>query len=75
MTEYRTYIGSKLRELREFKGLSLRQLAELTGFAHQNIYKIEQGRYSVGIDVLTKICEALDAKVEIVAKTKEQNIK
>lgn len=70
MTEYRTYIGTKLRELRESKGLSLRQLAELTGFAHQNIYKIEQGRYSVGIDVLSKICDALDAKVEIVNKTR-----
>jgi len=64
--EERLRIGAKLKELREEKGLSVRQLAELTGVNYSNISKIESGRYSVGIDILSRITDALGAKIEIV---------
>lgn len=50
------------------KSLSVRQLPELSGVTFQNINKIELGKYSVGIDVLTKITDALDCEVTITRK-------
>ena len=63
--EERERIGKRIAELRKAKGLTQAQLAEKTGFSQSNIGRIETGRYSVGIDVLAKIAEALGAKVEI----------
>ena len=51
------------------KGLTQEQLAEKTGFTQSNIWRVETGRYSVGIDILSKLAEALDASVEIIRKT------
>lgn len=62
----RERIGIRIAKLREEKGLSQRDLAELTGINHANIGKIEKGRYSVGLDILSKIAFALDATVDIV---------
>lgn len=64
----RLRIGQSLATIRKEKGLSVRQLAELSGVTYQNINKIELGRYSVGIDVLTKITDALDCEVTITNK-------
>lgn len=63
--EERERIGKRIAELRKAKGLTQAQLAEKTGFSQSNIGRIETGRYSVGLDVLAKIAEALGAKVEI----------
>ena len=62
---HRERIGNRIAELRKGKGLSLRQLAELSGVTSQNITKIEHGRYNVSIDILSKICNALDCEIEI----------
>ena len=68
MTE-RERIGARIAELRKQKGLTQEQLAEKTGFTQSNIWRVETGRYSVGIDILAKLAEALDASVEIIKKT------
>lgn len=65
----REEIGRQIAAIRKKKGLSLRKLAELTGLNHSNIGKIELGKYSVGVDILGKICDALDCDIEI----KERN--
>ena len=62
----REYIGKRIAEIRQAKGLSIRQLAELCGVSAQNITKIEHGRYNVSVDILGKICEALNCRIEIV---------
>lgn len=67
-TEHRIRIGLQLNELREKQGLTYRQLAELTGLSFSNISKIEKGKYSVGLDVLQKIADALDADVTIMKR-------
>jgi transcriptional regulator with XRE-family HTH domain len=64
----RLRIGQAIAAIRKEKGLSVRQLAELSGVTFQNINKIELGKYSVGIDVLTKITDALDCEVTITNK-------
>lgn len=61
----RDYIGKRIAEIRQAKGLSIRQLAEDSGVNFANIYKIENGKYNVSIDILGKICEALGYHVDI----------
>lgn len=63
--KYRKDLGAKLAEIRNKKGMSLRDLSEASGLDHSNIGKIENGRYNVGIDILYKICQALDCRIEI----------
>lgn len=62
----RERIGKRIAELRKAKGLTQAQLAEKTGFPRSNIGRIETGKYSVGLDVLAKIAEALGASVELI---------
>lgn len=66
----REYIGERIAEIRQAKGLSIRQLAEASGVNFANIYKIENGKYNVSIDILGKICDALDYRIDIVEKIK-----
>lgn len=66
----REYIGKRIAEIRQAKGLSIRQLAEASGVNFANIYKIENGKYNVSIDILGKICDALDYRIDIVEKIK-----
>lgn len=61
----REYIGKRIAEIRQAKGLSIRQLAEASGVNFANIYKIENGKYNVSIDILGKICEALGSEIRI----------
>ena len=62
----RGYIGRRLAEIRQAKGLSIRQLAEASGVNFANIYKIENGKYNVSIDILGKICEALGYRIDLI---------
>lgn len=62
----RERIGSKIRLLREKKGMEAKQLAIITNIDAANLSRIEQGRYSVGLDILSKISLALGAKVDLV---------
>lgn len=67
MTE-RERIGCRLAELRNQKGLSQIALAELSGVGHSHIARIEMGRYSVGIDTLAKLADALDMQLDFTGK-------
>lgn len=69
----RERIGLAIAKLRQEKGLSQRTLAELTGLNHTNIWKIEKGKYSVGLDILSKICSVLGKRVDIVDIPVDQN--
>ncbi len=62
----RRRIGKRIREIREEKGIEAKQLSILSGIAPANISRIEQGKHSVGIDVLSKLVNALGYKIEIV---------
>ena len=63
--ENRIRIGGQIAAIRNKKGLSIRELAEACGVSFANIYKIENGKYNVSIDILGKICEALGYHVDI----------
>ena len=62
----RERIGKRIVELRFAKGISQAQLSELTGIAPGNIARIELGKYSTGIDILSKIAKELGYKVDFV---------
>jgi len=64
--EERDRIGKKIRELRESKGFEAKKIAILVNIDEANLRRIEQGRYSVGLDILSKIASALGAKVDLV---------
>lgn len=69
----RERIGKKIRELREAKKMEARDLAILTGIDAANLSRIEQGKYSTGVDILSRICVILDAHIDLIPNnTKEE---
>ena len=62
----RVRIGRKIRELREKKSMEARDLALLTGIDAANLSRIEQGKYSTGVDILSRICAILDAHLDLI---------
>ena len=62
----RVRIGTRIRELRKEKNIEAKMLAQIANIDAANISRIEQGRYSVGLDILSKIALALGAKIELV---------
>ena len=64
--EVRVSIGRRIRELREAKRMEARDLALLTGIDAANLSRIEQGKYSTGVDILSRICVILDAHLDLI---------
>lgn len=64
----REQIGQRIKVLRKINDVSQRDLAEKSGITPANIANIELGRYSVGLDVLYKIVDALHCDIEITEK-------
>lgn len=62
----RVRIGARIRELRKEKKIEAKMLAQMANIDAANLSRIEQGRYSVGLDVLSKIALALGTKVELI---------
>lgn len=67
-TSAREYIGKRISEIRKGKGMSQVKLAEITGIAPGNIARIETGKYSTGIDLLSRIADKLDCKLDFIEK-------
>lgn len=63
----RERIGKQIRDLRKKQNMEAKKLAELTNIDAANICRIEQGKYSVGYDILAKIALALGARLELVS--------
>ena len=62
----RERIGKRIRQMREKKGMEARDLALLAGIDAANLSRIEQGRYSTGIDILSRIAVILGAHLDLV---------
>jgi hypothetical protein len=62
----RVRIGARIRELRKEKNIEAKMISQLANIDAANLSRIEQGRYSVGLDVLSKIALALGAKIELI---------
>lgn len=64
----RERIGKRIAQIRMEVGISQYKLAELTGLAPGNIARIETGKYSTGVDLLSKIGDALGYKLDFTEK-------
>lgn len=62
----RVRIGQRIRDLREKKRMEARDLALLTGIDAANLSRIEQGKYSTGVDILSRIAMVLDAHLDLI---------
>jgi DNA-binding Xre family transcriptional regulator len=63
----RTRIGNRIRQVREEKGMEAKDLAKLANIDAANLSRIEQGKYSVGLDILSRIAFVLGCQIDIVA--------
>ena len=61
----RGQLGKTIRNLRLRRGLTQEELARRAGVTQCNIARIEAGKYSVGLDVLNRICNAMGVSIEI----------
>lgn len=66
LNQERAKIGARIRELRKEKNIEAKMLSQLANIDAANLSRIEQGRYSVGIDILSKIALALGSKIELI---------
>ena len=57
--------GYQIARLRMLRGLTQAQLAEMVGTRQPSIARLENGTSAPSLSFLTKIAEALGAKVEI----------
>ncbi|MBE6326541.1 MAG: helix-turn-helix transcriptional regulator [Bacteroidales bacterium] len=62
----RSAVGSRIRHFRLSKDLSQQELADLAGITKANLCNMEKGKYSAGIDVINRICEALGLEIQLV---------
>lgn len=62
----RTRIGKKIRQIREEKGIEAKDLAKLANIDAANLSRIEQGKYSVGLDILSKLAFVLGYHIDFV---------
>lgn len=69
----RVRIGKRIRELRESKRMEARDLALLTGIDAANLSRIEQGKYSTGVDILSRIAIVLDAHLDLIPNLQKEN--
>ena len=60
----RVYFGCRISELRHERGMTQRELADLTGIKREHISRLEAGKYSVGLDILTKVAKALGTEID-----------
>ncbi len=62
----RVRIGARIREIRESRNLDAKDLAKLAGIDAANLSRIENGKYSVGFDILAKIAIAFGKKIDFI---------
>lgn len=65
----RVVIGQRIAELRKEQGMSQAELADKCGMQRPHIARVESGRYGITLDVLARIVQALDARIELVPKS------
>lgn len=62
----RLRIGKRIRQIREDKRIEAQDLAKLANIDAANLSRIENGKYSVGLDILSRIASALGKQVDLV---------
>lgn len=66
VSKERVRIGQRIKELRESKCMDAKHLAFYADIDAANLCRIEAGKYSVGLDILSKIGYALGMEIDFV---------
>ena len=66
MENNRKEIGEQVRRIREEQGWTVDQLAKMCNVKRQTVSKIEEGAFNVPIDVIGKVCDALNVKMVLI---------
>lgn len=74
LQQERVRIGARIRELRKEKNIEARVLAQAANIDAANLSRIEQGRYSVGLDILSRISFVLGAKIELIDFVEQKKV-
>ena len=61
----RMYFGFRIAELRRQHEMTQQQLAQAVGISREYLVRIESGKYSVGIDILSRIAKAFNKTIDI----------
>ena len=65
LLDRREEMGRCINELRTAKGWSQAERAARAGITVGNVFRIEAGKYSTGIDQINRLCDALGVKLAI----------
>ena len=63
--QLRQKIGEQIRKQREEQGWEVEQVATMAGVKALTIQKIEQGQISLPLDILAKVANVLNLKIEL----------
>jgi putative transcriptional regulator len=66
--EFASYIGKRLREVRESAGFSQEQLSEKAGYYRTYVGHIENGKHSPSLHTMWRLASAMDKSLEEVVK-------
>lgn len=61
-------LGKQIRELRKQRGMTQVELAERAGTTQGHIARIECGRYTLTMAVLSRLADALDVELGFIEK-------
>ena len=64
----RERIGLRIKTMREERQMDAKTLAQKAGITPANMSRIEQGKYSPGLDILCRIASAMDMQLDFVRK-------
>ena len=61
----RSAIGKRIESIRLQRGMTQQELATAAGITKANVCRIEEGKDSIGLDVLDKIADTLGVSLEL----------
>ncbi len=60
-----------IKQIRTERRLTQQEVADAVGIARQAYVRIESGKHSTSIDMIERIVDALNCKIQIIDKPKE----
>ncbi len=72
--DYRLKIGDALRNIREKQGYSQDELAEIMNINRSTISKIENGKFNLSLDYLSKFSWFLDFEFQLIETKNNKSV-
>ena len=61
-------LGKRVRECRKMRGITQEELGLAINSSQNNIYRIESGKYLLSLQMMIRICNALELPVDVILK-------